>query len=93
MARVVLESWGVRRTEDVGDIVFNLVIFFLIVTDLTQKELENLVLHSSSDAVLTTISWPASSVNLMYMGRGTLYLMATILGSSPTRAQSSGLIR
>jgi biopolymer transport protein ExbD len=26
------------------DIVFNLVIFFLIVTDLTQKELENLVL-------------------------------------------------
>jgi uncharacterized repeat protein (TIGR04138 family) len=25
MARVVLESWGVRRTEDMGDIVFNLV--------------------------------------------------------------------
>ncbi len=25
MARVVLESWGVRRTEDVGEIVFNMV--------------------------------------------------------------------
>ena len=25
MARVVLESWGVRRTEDIGEIVFNMV--------------------------------------------------------------------
>ena len=25
MARVVLESWGVRRTEDVGEIVFNMI--------------------------------------------------------------------
>jgi biopolymer transport protein ExbD len=42
-----------RRTEDeppqlnmtpMIDVVFNLVIFFLIVTDLTQKELENLTL-------------------------------------------------
>jgi biopolymer transport protein ExbD len=32
------------------DIVFNLVIFFLIVTDLTQKELENLTLPLASKA-------------------------------------------
>jgi biopolymer transport protein ExbD len=32
------------------DIVFNLVIFFLIVTDLTQKELENLVLPNAQKA-------------------------------------------
>ena len=25
MARVVLESWGVRQTEDIGQIVFNLI--------------------------------------------------------------------
>jgi uncharacterized repeat protein (TIGR04138 family) len=25
MARVVLESWGIRQTEDIGEIVFNMV--------------------------------------------------------------------
>lgn len=33
------------------DIVFNLIIFFMIVTDLTQKELEQLVLPKASEAV------------------------------------------
>ena len=49
--------------------------------------------HSSSEAV-HTISWsPASRVSLAYISRGTLYLMATIFGSSAIRAHSSGLIR
>jgi len=33
------------------DVVFNLIIFFMIVTDLTQKELEQLVLPKASEAV------------------------------------------
>ena len=32
------------------DIVFNLIIFFMIVTDLTQKELEQLILPKASEA-------------------------------------------
>ena len=48
--------------------------------------------HSSSDAVLTRSRSPASSVSLAYISRGTLYLIATMLGIPATRAQSSGLI-
>ena len=39
MARVVLESWGVRRTEDIGEIVFNMVNHSLLGrTDTDTKE-------------------------------------------------------
>ena len=33
------------------DVVFNLIIFFMIVTDMTQKELEQLTLPNSSEAM------------------------------------------
>ena len=36
------------------DVVFNLIIFFMIVTDMTQKELEQLTLPKSSEAVEDT---------------------------------------
>ena len=36
------------------DVVFNLIIFFMIVTDMTQKELENLSLPNSTEAVEDT---------------------------------------
>jgi biopolymer transport protein ExbD len=36
------------------DVVFNLIIFFMIVTDMTQKELENLTLPNSTQAVEDT---------------------------------------
>ena len=36
------------------DVVFNLIIFFMIVTDMTQKTLENLTLPNSTEAVEDT---------------------------------------
>ena len=49
--------------------------------------------HSSSDAVLTWILSPTMRVSRTYISRGTLYLIATMFGSSAIRAHSSGLIR
>ena len=36
------------------DVVFNLIIFFMIVTDMSQKELEQLTLPNSTEAVEDT---------------------------------------
>ena len=49
--------------------------------------------HSFSEAVLTISLSPASRVSSAYISRGTLYLIATTLGMSASRAHSSGLIR
>lgn len=50
--------------------------------------------HSSSEAVLTISSPSVMRVSSTYIGRGTLYLMATMLGMARAmRAHSAGDIR
>ena len=43
--------------------------------------------------MLTAILSPTNRVSLTYISRGTLYLIATMFGSSAIRAHSYGLIR
>lgn len=58
MARQVLEHWGVRRTDDIGRIVFSLVEVGLLVTQSTDKEEDFRAVYDFDRAFSTGYQWP-----------------------------------
>lgn len=58
MARHVLEFWGVRRTEDIGRIVFTLVAVGLLVTQPNDREQDFQAVYDFEEAFTAAYTWP-----------------------------------
>ena len=58
LSRQVLEFWGIRRTEDVGRIVFTLVEIGLLVTQPTDREEDFRSVYDFDEAFDTSYVWP-----------------------------------
>lgn len=58
MARQVLEHWGVRKTEDLGRIVFALVEVGLLVTQPNDREDDFRAVYDFDRAFSTGYQWP-----------------------------------
>lgn len=61
MARQVLEHWGVRKTEDIGRIVFALVEVGLLMTQPTDREDDFRAVYDFDRAFSTAYQWPGLS--------------------------------
>jgi uncharacterized repeat protein (TIGR04138 family) len=61
MARPVLEFWGIRRTEDIGRIVFTLVEVGLLVTQPTDTENDFRAVYDFEEAFTASYAWPGLS--------------------------------
>ena len=59
LARQVLDFWGIRRTEDVGRIVFTLVEIGLLVTQPTDREEDFRSVYEFSDVFGASYVWQA----------------------------------
>lgn len=57
MAQQVLEAWGIRRTEDLGRIVFTLVDVGLLVTQPGDREEDFRSVFDFTDAFVTSYAW------------------------------------
>jgi uncharacterized repeat protein (TIGR04138 family) len=57
MARQVLEFWGIRRTDDVGRIVFTLVEIGLLVTQPADREEDFRAVYEFDEAFDTSYVW------------------------------------
>jgi uncharacterized repeat protein (TIGR04138 family) len=66
LARQVLEFWGVRRTEDVGRIVFTLVDVGLLVTQPSDRQEDFRAVYDFADAFDASYVWHGIGPN----GRG-----------------------
>lgn len=58
MSQPVLRHWGIRRTEDIGRIVFALVEVGLLVTQTTDREEDFRGVFDFDDAFSTSYVWP-----------------------------------
>ena len=58
MSLQVLRHWGIRRTEDIGRIVFALVDVGLLVTQSTDREEDFRAVFDFDDAFSTSYVWP-----------------------------------
>lgn len=58
MSQQVLRHWGIRRTEDIGRIVFALVDVGLLVTQSTDREEDFRAVFDFDEAFSTSYVWP-----------------------------------
>lgn len=61
MARQVLDHWGIRRTDDIGQIVFTLVEVGLLMTQPTDKEDDFRAVYDFDSVFSTGYRWSGES--------------------------------
>jgi uncharacterized repeat protein (TIGR04138 family) len=60
MSRLVLEHWGVRSTEDIGDIVFAMVDTGLLMSQPTDSRLDFSAVYDFDDTFEASYPWSAA---------------------------------